>query len=150
MRTNASQITSLAIVYSTVYSCPDQRKHQSSASLAFVGGIHQWTVNSPHKGPVTRKMFPFDDVITGSPSGYARWCISGSVFLSWSSLECRFHGEPQLTPFMSLLDWVRCGIFKNFVVVLNRLIVVSTGRFLRRFSLSWCSDGFVTRPLPEL
>ena len=41
----------------------NQRKHQSSASLAFVRGIHRWPVNSLHKGPVTRKMFPFDDVI---------------------------------------------------------------------------------------
>ena len=40
----------------------DQRKHQTSASLAFVRGIHRGPVNSPHKGPVTRKMFPFDDV----------------------------------------------------------------------------------------
>ena len=37
----ASQITSLTIVYSTVYSDADQRKHQSSASLAFVLGIHR-------------------------------------------------------------------------------------------------------------
>ena len=59
----ASQITSLTIVYSTVYSDADQRKHQSSASLAFVQGIHRGPVNSPHKWPVTRKMFPFDDVI---------------------------------------------------------------------------------------
>ena len=58
----ASQITSLTIVYSTVYSDTDQRKHQSSASLAFVRGIHRGPVNSPHKWPVTRKMFPFDDV----------------------------------------------------------------------------------------
>ena len=58
-----SQITSLTIVYSTVYSSADQRKQQSSTSLAFVQGIHQWPVNSPHKGPVTLKMFPFDDVI---------------------------------------------------------------------------------------
>ena len=57
------QITSLTIVYSTVYSGADQRKHQSSASLAFVWGIHREPVNSPHKGPVTRKLFPFDDVI---------------------------------------------------------------------------------------
>ena len=63
MGTMASQITSLAIVYSTVYSGADQRKHQSSASLAFVRGIHRWPVNSPHKWPVTQKMFPFDDVI---------------------------------------------------------------------------------------
>ena len=59
----AYQITSLTIVYSTVYSGTDQRKHQSSASLAFVRGIHRWPVNSPHKWPVMRKMFPFDDVI---------------------------------------------------------------------------------------
>ena len=59
----ASQISSLTIVYSTVYSGIDQRKHQSSASLTFVRGIHRSPVNSPHKWPVTRKMFPFDDVI---------------------------------------------------------------------------------------
>ena len=63
MGTIASQITSLTIVYSTVYSVADQRKHQSSASLAFVWGIHRGTGNSPHKWTVTRKMFPFDDVI---------------------------------------------------------------------------------------
>ena len=51
------------IVYSSVYSGTDQRKHQSFASLAFVRGIHRWPVNSPHKRPVTRKMFPFDDGI---------------------------------------------------------------------------------------
>ena len=59
----ASQITSLTIVYLTVCWGVYQRKHQSSPSLAFVRGIHQWPVNSLHKGPVTRKMFPFDDVI---------------------------------------------------------------------------------------
>ena len=58
-----SLITSLTIVYSTVYSDADQRKHQSSASLAFVWGIHRLPVNSPHKWPVTQKMFPFDDVM---------------------------------------------------------------------------------------
>ena len=59
----ASYITSLTIVYTTVYSDTDQSKHQSCASLAFVWGIHRGPVNSPHKWPVTRKMFPFDDVI---------------------------------------------------------------------------------------
>ena len=59
----ASQITSLTIVYSTVYSDADLRKHQSSASLAFVRGNHRGPVNSPHKWPVMRKMFPFYDVI---------------------------------------------------------------------------------------
>ena len=66
MSVRASQITSLTIVYSIVYSDADQRKHQSSASLAFVWGIHRGPVSSPHKGPVTRKMFPFDDVIMKS------------------------------------------------------------------------------------
>ena len=70
----ASQITSLTIVYSTVYSCAYQRQHQSSTSLAFVRGIHRWPVNSPSKGPVTRKMFPFDDVITYS-------CCSSAYFV---------------------------------------------------------------------
>ena len=58
-----SQITSLTIVYSIIYSDADQRKHQSSASLAFVWGI---PVNSPHKWPVMQKMFPFDDIIMNS------------------------------------------------------------------------------------
>ena len=58
-----SQITSLTIVDSTFYSDADQRKHQSSASLAFVREIHQWPVNAPHKGPATWKVVTFDDVI---------------------------------------------------------------------------------------
>ena len=63
MSAMVSQITGLTSVYSTVSSGTGQRKHQSSASLAFVREIHWWPVNSPHKGPVTRKMFPFPDVI---------------------------------------------------------------------------------------
>ena len=63
MGTIASQITSLTIVYSADYWDADQRKHQSSASLAFVWGIHRGPVDSPHKWPVTRNFFPFDDVI---------------------------------------------------------------------------------------
>ena len=55
----ASRITSLTIVYPTVCSDADQRKHQSSVSLAFVWG----PVNSAHKWPVTRIFFPFDYVI---------------------------------------------------------------------------------------
>ena len=62
----ASQITSLMVVYSIVYSGVNQRKHQSSASLALVQEIHRGPVNFPHKWPVTRKMFPFDDVIMHS------------------------------------------------------------------------------------
>ena len=61
--TLGSQITGVTIVYPTDSSGANQRKHQSSTSLVFVRGIHRWPVNSPHKWPVTRKMFPFDDVI---------------------------------------------------------------------------------------
>ena len=59
----ASQITNLTFFCSIVYSGADQRKYYSSASLAFVRGIHRGPVNSPHKGPVSWEMFPIDDVI---------------------------------------------------------------------------------------
>ena len=74
----ASKITSLTIVYSTVYSGADKRKQQSSASLAFVWGSHRRPVKSPHKWLVTRKMLPFDDVIMG-------W---NAIFLSQSVAVC--------------------------------------------------------------
>ena len=74
----ASQITSLTIVFSTVYSDADQRKHKSSASLAFVHGIHRGPVNSPHKWPVTRKCF---HLMTSS----RHFCASdGRALKQWS------------------------------------------------------------------
>ena len=82
----ASQITSLMIVCSTVHSGADQRKHQSSASLAFVRGIHRWPVVSPHKGPVTRKMLPFDDVIMGCHDIFS-WLSFQAFGLTTQSLE---------------------------------------------------------------
>ena len=69
MSAMASQITSFSIVYSTFHSDADQRKHPSFASMAFVREIHRWPVNSLHKGPVTRKMFPFDDIIMYNVQG---------------------------------------------------------------------------------
>ena len=63
----ASQITGIPIIYSNVCSGAGQRKHQSSAWLAFVRGIHRWPVNSPHKGQVTRKMFAINDVTMTLP-----------------------------------------------------------------------------------
>ena len=87
MNAMASQITGVSVVHSTVCPGADQIKHQSSASLAFVRGIHRSPVNSPHKCPVTRKMIPFDVVImrthvvsfsvTGQSSGnlpfFSKW-----------------------------------------------------------------------------
>ena len=57
------------------------KKHQSPASLAFVRGIHRWLVNSLHKGPVTQKMFPFDDVIIFQSCIYMRLTLEGSTLL---------------------------------------------------------------------
>ena len=88
MGVRVSQITSLTIVYSTVYSSVNQRKHQSSASLAFVWGIHRWPVNSPHKWPVTRKIFPFDDVIMCTQL----WC--------WYSHMCRLRCQCTIRAFL--------------------------------------------------
>ena len=55
MSAMASHIADVSIICSIICSGADQEKHQSSASMAFVRAIH--------KGPVTWKMFPFDDVI---------------------------------------------------------------------------------------
>ena len=88
----ASQITSLTIVDSTVYHGADQSKHQSSASLAFVWGIHRGPVNSPHKWPVTRKMFPFDDVIMYTEQAVGHTvdilAISDALMLMWRNNMC--------------------------------------------------------------
>ena len=80
--TIVSQITSLTLVYSTVNSDAAQRKHQSSASLSSVRGIHRWSVNSPHNWPVTRKMFPLDNV-TSWPQSKLRppWWLLQGLFL---------------------------------------------------------------------
>ena len=64
------------------------KKNQSSASLAFVQGSHRWPVNSPHKGPVTRKMFSFDDVIMSKNPHASVGCLPDHIAL------------PQSTPFI--------------------------------------------------
>ena len=110
MSTMACQITSLRIFYSTVYSGADQRKHQSSASLAFVWWIHRWQVNSPHKGPVTREMFPFDDVIMSQETGVT---CSGMVTL-WTVNSFRITGHHNRSVLRSF------DLF--FVVSLNQLL----------------------------
>ena len=73
MSAMVSQITSVSIVYLTVYSGADQTKHQSSASLVPVEEIQMWSGEFPHKGPVTRKAFPFDNDIISAIS-----CCSGN------------------------------------------------------------------------
>ena len=75
----ASQITSLTIVFLTVYSNADERKYESSVSLTFVRGNHRGPLNFPHNWPVTRKMFPFDDVIMVIPTQTLTGCKYLSV-----------------------------------------------------------------------
>ena len=103
----ASYITSVQIVYSSVYSGAYQRKHQSSASLVFVWGIHRWPVNSPHKGPVTRKMFPFDDVIK------VKLCFRHSLLCCGCQWLAGFMGKRLFT---LGLDYV-CFVPKYFAMV---------------------------------
>ena len=71
MGQKVSQLSSLTIDYSPVYSGANQRKPQNFASLVFVWVIHRWPVNYPHKWPVTRKMFPFDDIMFANHACYA-------------------------------------------------------------------------------
>ena len=99
MRAIVSQIPGVSTVYSIVCSGADQRKHQSSASLTFVTGFHWSPVNSPHKGPVTQKMYPFDDVIMERFVINSMWihnCSSIILYLTykgcWTDLSMTWHG----------------------------------------------------------
>ena len=82
----ASHMTSISIVCSNVYSGAYQREHESSALLAFVRGIRRWPVDSPHKGPVTREMFPFDDIIMSSDHDdkFAVYPIKCTRYIAWA------------------------------------------------------------------
>ena len=84
-----SQITGILIVCSTDCSGADQRKHQSFASLAFLRGICWWPVDSPHKRPVKRKMFPFDDVIKKLLNLLSFPCV---IFI-WKHSHCGIKGH---------------------------------------------------------
>ena len=90
MSAMASQITGVTIVYSTVCHGADQRKHLSFASLAFVMEIHRWPVDSPHKGQVTRKMVPFDDIIMDFVPDISH------VYIWWWSNLAYFQSLPSL------------------------------------------------------
>ena len=97
MNSMASQITGISIVYSTICSGADQRKHQSSASLTFVRGIPRWQVNSLHKGPAMWKMFPFDDVIKFSQhhTWWLHWCSHASLSVCCCSVCVFWLYEPK-------------------------------------------------------
>ena len=115
----ASQITSLTVVYSSVYPGADQRKYQSSTSLAFVRGIHRELVNSPHKWPVTRKMFPFDNVIMLSVTMIVKY---REYFVSqcWASMNrMLFDGFSSTKWYIHLyMTWI-----SNYTNVSEKLII---------------------------
>ena len=96
MSVMASKITCLTIIHSTAYSDAVQRKHQSSASLAFVRGIHRWPVNSVHKGPVTQEMVPF-------------WWRHHDIFSSWYLLTYTTFPGLGETTITSTCDWIARG-----------------------------------------
>ena len=104
----ASQITSVLIVYSAIYSGADQRKHQSFASLAFVRGIHQWLVNFLHKGPVTRKIFPFDDII-----------MSTFDNIIYMGPDTPFHWQNVVV----ILQWSYTSKFSRFLCVWHSMVL---------------------------
>ena len=79
MSTITSQITSLTVVYSIVYSDADQRKHQSSASLAFVWGIHRGRWIPRTKGQLRGKCF---HLMTSSWYQYTLIILLGPLLLT--------------------------------------------------------------------
>ena len=97
MSVMAHQITGVSMVCTTVCSGADQTKHQSSASLAFMRGIRRWSVNSPHKGPVTRKIFPFDDVIMFKQRKSTQWFQRCTFRNIWTSYPQEFPHHDDVT-----------------------------------------------------
>ena len=139
----ASQITSLTIVYSTVYSDADQRKHQSYASLAFVRGNHCGPVNSPQKWPVTPKMFPFDyvimlyDIFTHLQVSICLYSVSG-MYWCFKAAKYNFSNNNQtssdvkMTSILFRLKCIEMGPWFNdtFLVI---ILILLTRKYL-------CSD----------
>ena len=86
MNAMVSHITSVSMVCSTVCSGTDQRKHQSSASLAFMRGIHWWPVDSPHKGPVNQSINQSNPVLLKERVRIPRTCRAGGAAMLWRRL----------------------------------------------------------------
>ena len=129
MSAAVSQITGVLIVYSTVYSCADQIKNQSSASLAFVRRIHLWPVNSPHRGSVTRKVFSFDRTLK-------LWSATYSVFIANSLVLCH------------LMSWFLPTSYQHqFYRQAHPLVIVKMSSY--RYRNSHYKDKTASRPSYE-
>ena len=120
----ASQITSLGIVYSTVYPGADQTKHQSSASLAFVRRIHRGPVNSPHKRPVTRKYFHL----------MASSCVRCQAWIIFKLLDDNFQSDTNMPieVFHRCFQWIQSH-YVLLPVAQNREIC----QISRKHSVMW-------------
>ena len=141
MSSMASQITGVSIVYSTVCSGADQRKHQSSTSLVFVRGIHRWPVDSPHKRLVTRKMFPFDDVIMSYPS-----CIHlpASVYHTQADIGPILAASGRYQPGSGTL--LETESFKQVISHWQYYQAQPSGMELSLFNDDTCPSGHISRP----
>ena len=113
--TMASHITSISTVSSAVCSGAHQSKHQNFVSLIFVRGIHRWPVISPHKGPVMRKIFPFDDVIIISYNAKGIISHIWTVKCPWSSyvLLCTYMGNTEKKNHLQDKMWPLLSAVKN-------------------------------------
>ena len=148
----ASQITSFTIVYSTVFSGADQRKHQSSALLAFVRGIHRQPVNSPHKWPITQKLLTFDDDFMQCILFHSGKCIwncrlknVGYFVLASKSLssppEFWSHMSPSCHPMskrqQSPLPWRHICIDTSWIKTASKTNVEIFPNILGKYSVVW-------------
>ena len=150
MAATVSLITSLTIVYLTVYSSADQRKHQSSASLAFVQRIHRRPENFPHKWPVTRKMFPFYDVIMHSKKPL-HWYLKSPT--AWNCFEILFRITTEND---DIIKWKHFPRYLPFVWEIQQSPVNSPdkGRWRRALMFplicTWTNSGVNTRYAADL
>ena len=141
----ASQITGVSIVCSTVGSDGDRKKHKSSASLAFVRGIHQWPVKSPHKRPVTRKMYTFDDVIMVPHVGDKTHDNDIIYILLWAfymSAYCTMDSVRLYSPILHnifICDWIIqlfICIFALIIVIINAMNWLDGPKYLNKSVIS--------------
>ena len=131
----APQITSLTIVYSTVYSGVDKIKHQSSASLAFCAGNSPVTGEFPYKRPVTRKMFPFDDIMNQMSLSSTVFCTRIWLFAHLSKDMSLYVLHLHISANTSTYE------YKSDLYVLRTCILshLSVGIYLKRQTRHYCS-----------
>ena len=131
MSAMASQITGVSIVCTAVCSGAYQIKHKSSESLAFAPGIDRWSVYSPYKRPVTRKVFQYDDAIMSTQT----LCFLRLL------IRCTERCEYYLTSFLisNNLIWIKFSctcIYDDVSLVLSQYISL-LGKHLMKWQIVW-------------